>query len=559
MVRGICITGLSLPSGSDSKVPRRSSVEGQWRTAIHVDASIHGLPAGLVGLLQPRAYPHPIIEIKLVETHISWVLLSGEFAYKIKRPVRYPFVDMTSMQRRAYFCREELRLNRRFAPELYLDVCTITAADGEARIGGPGEVIEHTVKMRQFAREDELGRLLSAAQIEPAELEEFGRDLALIHARLPTALPSDAWGQPAAIRAVILDNLEECSRASAIFGQAADVRALRELLERRLAAAEHCMSARLAKGRVRECHGDLHAGNIVRQDSRLIAFDCMEFEPAFRWIDVADEVAFLLADLESQRYPFHAQAFLSGYLAESGDYQACRLLELYKSHRALVRAKVGALKSARADPAYANERQHAQNDAYLDCAQRALAPKRPTLVLICGLSGSGKTWLANRLAPPLHAVHLRSDVERKRLAGVGALAHSYSQVGEGLYSQERSARVYEHLALCAESILAGGYTAIVDATFGRREHRVAFRELALRRGVATCLIHCRAPREVLQDRIVQRRLRGRDASEADVSVLHWQAESWEAIETQEGFIVLEVETAQTDSAQLVERIIALSG
>jgi uncharacterized protein len=518
-----------------------------------------GLPAHLSGLLRPRGYPHPVAEISLVETHISWVLLTGEFAYKIKRPVCYPFVDLRSAQRRTYFCREELRLNRRFAPRLYLDVCAITAVDGEPRIGGPGEVVEHAVKMRQFEREDELDRLLAAARIEPAELETFGRDLAAIHAGLPAAVRTDAWGHPATIRAVILENLEECARAGATFNRSADVQTLRGPLERRLEATAHWMSERLAKGCVRECHGDLHAANIVRQASRLIAFDCMEFEPAFRWIDVADDVAFLLADLDSQRRRFHAQAFLSGYLTETGDYQACRVIDLYKSHRALVRAKVDALKHTRAAGASVGETGRARYDVYLDCARRALAPKRPTLVLMCGLSGSGKTWLANRLAPSLDAVHLRSDIERKRLAGLGEFAHLSAQVGQGLYSQDMSARVYEHLALCAEDVLEGGYKAIVDATFGGRKNRARFRELASRLGATVCLVHCQAPHEILQERITERHLRDTDASDADIPVLSWQEMGWEPIEAQEHFAAIEVETAQADLTELIRRISALNG
>ena len=513
-----------------------------------------GLPAHLAGLLQLRAYPHPVVEVRLLETHISWVLLTGEFAYKIKKPVCYPFVDFRSMQRREFFCREEVRLNRRFAPELYLDVCPIVAIKGESRIGGPGEVIEHAVKMQQFERGDELDKLIAVNRVEPSELMEFGHDLGSIHAGLPVALQTDPWGQPETIRAVILENFEQCSQASAVFGQAARVQALGRPLQRALDAAAPWISERLSKGRVRECHGDLHAANIVRR-RRLVAFDCMEFEPAFRWIDVADEIAFLLADLDSQRQPLLAQAFLSGYLTQTGDYHACPLINMYKSHKALVRAKVRALKRAQG---HIDDRQYAQYGTYLECAERVLAPKQPTLLLMCGLSGSGKTWLANHLAPPLNAVHLRSDIERKRLAGIDVRSHASAQVGQGLYSRDMSARVYEHLMLCAQYVLTGGFATIVDATFGRREHRARFRRLAARLGLTVCLVHCHASHAVLLKRIKERSSSGRDESDADISVLQWQEEGWQPIEADEGIAVLEADTTQTDPRELVQRITALS-
>jgi aminoglycoside phosphotransferase family enzyme/predicted kinase len=420
---------------------------------------------------------------------------------------------------------------------------------------GSGLVIEHAVRMRQFRREDELDRLLEALRIGPAELAAFGRDLARIHANLPVAEPEQTWGRPAALRALILENVEECAQAAAVFGADADVRALRTILGERLEAAEHWMSERFAGGRVRECHGDLHARNIVRQGLRLLAFDCLEFERAFRWIDVADEVAFLLADLDSSRHSQHAQAFLGGYLTHSGDYQACRLLPLYKAHRSLVRAKVTALS---AGGNITPMRQ--QYDDYLDCARRSLSPKRPILILMNGLSGSGKTWIAKRLAPVLGAVHLRSDIERKRLAGLPELAHSDSNLQQGLYSREVSTRVYQHLADCAGDTLAGGYTTIIDATFHRREDRALFYDLSVELGVAACVVQCEAPPEMLRARVQARRQRGDDPSDADLSVLHWQESHCEPIQTDESFVLFEAVTNCTDVIDtLTHQIGALTG
>jgi len=357
-----------------------------------------------------------------------------------------------------------------------------------------------------------------------------------------------------------LNNLEECAQASVVFDCKSEVLALRSALERCLEAVTPWISNRRLTGRVRECHGDLHSANIVRLQSRLVAFDCMEFEPAFRWIDVAEEVAFLLMDLQSQGYPQHARSFLAGYLASSGDYSMCYLLPLYKAHRALVRAKVVALSQAGARAAstqHPQDTDRLKHRAYLECAVRALTRTHPTLVLMSGLSGSGKTWLAERLAPILGAMHLRSDVERKRLAGLPESARSGAAVGEGPYSREFTTRVYQHLASAAEAALAGGYTVIVDATFARHHDRDVFRKLARRLGVTACLIQCRASQEVLVNRIAERRLQGRDASEANIAVLDWQAQRWEPVAVDERWALIPVDTARVDLNELKERIAAL--
>jgi uncharacterized protein len=510
--------------------------------------SMSAFPEQLRALLYPRAYPHPVRAVELIETHISWVLLTGEFAYKIKRPVRYSFVDLRSSKRRAFLCHEEVRLNRRFAPKLYLDVCPVTWLDGEARVEGSGAVIEHAVRLQQFERKDELDQLLAVHRIEPAELQVFGGELARIHARLPVPQPAQCWGRPLALRAVILDNAAACASAGESFGAAATVRTMQQDLEASLDAAMPKLSGRFAGGRVRECHGDLHARNIVRYDTRLLAFDCLEFDVALRWTDIADEIAFLLADLDARQRPLHAQGFLAGYLEESGDYQACALLPLFKAHRALVRAKIAAL--SRND---ANARQ--QFEAYLHCARRSLVPKQPILILIAGLSGSGKTWLAQRLTSRLLGIHLRSDVERRRMAGLSGTERSNSAVAEGLYSPEMTVGVYRRLAQSAQDTLAGGYATIIDATFSRRTDRAHFHELSIRLGVKVCIVHCHAPRDVLQARIVERRQRSDDPSEADLAVLNWQELHFEPIQPQEEFTVFEVETAESDAVdRLLESI-----
>ena len=488
----------------------------------------------------------------MVQTHISWVLLTGDFAYKLKRPVQYAFIDLLSAERREFFCREELRLNRRFAPELYLEVCAVTAPAGEAHIGGDGAAIEHAVKMRQFQREEELDRLLEAGGIAPGELETFGRELAAIHARLPIAVATSPWGAPDKVCELVLGNLKQCAQAAMAFNAVEEILALRAPLHAQLDALSDCMAGRKAAGHVRECHGDLHARNVVRRDAGLLAFDCIEFEAAFRWIDVADEIAFLLSDLNARGCLDQAHAFLAGYLAASADYQACRLLPMYQAHRALVRAKVCTLNASSASEA----RLAALREEWrrrIGFAAAVLAPRRPRLLLTCGPSGSGKTWLARALGPRLRAIHLSSDVERKRHAGIAQAAGAGSTVGQRLYTAAATAEVYADLLRHAEDLLAGGFDVIVDATFGHHEHREGFAERARRLGGQCRLVACEAPLEVLRARITARARAGTDPSDADLQVLDWQLAHHDALDVTERARAIRADTSDPSVLEAVIR------
>lgn len=527
-----------------------------------VDLMSASLPGAFEGLLEPSAYPHRINGVELVTTHVSWVLLAGDYAYKIKRPVRYPFVNLTSLERRRFLCEEELRLNRRFAPDLYIDVCRVVRANGTTQFVVPDvastrssepnaeEILDYAVRMRRFSRAEELDRLLDSHRIEPHELEAFGRELAQMHARLPAAPTPSLWGSPEEVHAQLLRNLLECAEAAAVFGSSGEILALRYPLQARLGAVESWLAARCSNGRIRECHGDLHSRNIVRIRGRLVAFDCLEYEPALRWIDTADEVAFLASDLKARGRPLHAQAFRGGYLAESGDYAACRVLSLYEAHRALVRAKVAALSAAQNGEAGAKDALRQEHLRLVRVAAGALAPRIPRLLLMSGLSGSGKTWLARQLTERLSAVHLRSDVERKRAAGLRELAPSHSRPGADLYSAEATAALYDHLAQATEDVLAGSIATVVDATFLERAQRTRFVELAARRCVPLHLILCEAPEPVLRARITERSRSRRDPSEADLAVLAWQLKRIEAPIPKEGIRVIRVDTARPDAFDL---------
>lgn len=506
------------------------------------------LPREFAGLETPGAYPHAVRDIQVVETHISWIILTGDFTYKIKRPVHLSFLDMRELERRHELCEEEVRLNRRLAPEIYLEVCTITGTGAAARLGGPGEPVEYAVRMRQFDRANELDRLVAGHALQVKELVAFGAGLARWHRSLPPLPDAARFADPDTVAKLIVGNARDCVDTLAKSDHGSHARSLCESLHDYVSSRHGALAERARADRFRECHGDLHLSNLVRRGTRIIAFDCLEFERRFRCIDVADEVAFLYADLEASGCPDLAQQFLNAYLTESGDFGLCGVLNLYAAHRSLVMAKTSVLRNADTT---------SDSARYLATAEAALTRPRPLCIVMCGLSGSGKTWLAIRLAPLIRAVHVRSDIERKRAAGLGSTESSHSRLGAGLYDADHTRSTYERLEHCARHALDGRCNVIVDATFLREEQRGGIRDIAATCDAHFAIVRCVATVETLERRIHDRSKAGGDASEADVAVMEKQRQTVEDFTSEERLRLFEADTADPHALERVAA--ALSG
>lgn len=487
-------------------------------------------------LLEARAWPPGSGEIGLVETHISWVFLVGDCAYKFKKPVRLPFLDFSTPQLRRHFCEEELRINSRFSPELYLGLSQVVATPSGAAVDRPGEVVEYAVRMRRFARGDELDRLLAAGAADHRLLYRFGRRLARLHQALPVAAAGHPHADPARTFAACEENFSTLRQLSEP--------ALRERVTRieRWTAAEYArlepiMRARLETGHYRECHGDLHCANVARYSGALHAFDALEFDPGLRWIDTASDLAFLLMDLAVRGRPDLAAVTLDGWLTGSGDYGALDVLRFHTAYRAGVRAKVSAIRASQ-DPDSAGAALH-ELAVYLDAALALTAPPFPRLIITTGLSGSGKSWLASRLLAPLGAVRVRSDVERKRLAGLDPDLPSDGSI----YTPAHTRDTYGQLEQVAARALRAGYPVIVDAAFLLERERRRFRDLAHRLGAPFVILATAAEREMLEERLTRRATTGGDPSEATPAVLAMQVGFAEPLSSEEHAVAVIVDTA----------------
>lgn len=477
-------------------------------------------------LMRPDAFSHPADDLQCIETHISWVILAGEYAYKLKKPLNLGFLDFTTPPLRRAACEEELRLNRRTAPELYLEVVAIRGTEDRPRIGGDGPILDHAVRMRRFDQSLLFGNLLDRDALTDDLIDGLAAHVAEFHAIAAVARPGDGFGAPTDVAAPVRQNFDQIRERidrPDLLEQVDSIASWSEKEGERLAGA---FQARLDGGQVRECHGDLHLGNLTLVGGEPRLFDAIEFNPSLRWTDVIADVAFLVMDLRAHSRTDLANRFLSAYLERTGDYAGLSVLRYYLVYRAMVRAKIAAIRLGQVD-ATAREAELGEFRRYLDLAAACALPAHAYALIACGLSGSGKTTASMRLVACRGVIRLRSDVERKRLFGMPAEARTRSSPGGGIYSEDAGVRTYAHLAELAARVVASAYPVLVDATFLKGEQRRRFRELASELGVPCVVLHFDAPLRVLRERVARRAALATDASEADVAVLESQLARFE--------------------------------
>ena len=513
----------------------------------------------LVHALQdPALYDHPVDDIELLETHISWVVLTGGIVYKIKKAVNFGFLDFSTLEKRRFYCEEEVRLNRRFAPDLYLDVIAIRGRAERPSLHGEGRAIEYAVRMRQFSQQALLGSMAARHELTPEHIDEIARLVAAMHSRASVA--GAQFGLPHDIHHWVMENFAHIRPVLKDPGRREQLRHLEHWCQREFRTKVSVIESRKTDGFIRECHGDLHLGNLALIDGRITPFDCIEFNPRLRWIDVINESAFLMMDLEDRGYPELAYRFMNALLQQTGDYAGVRILRYYLVYRALVRAKVEVLRLGKAMTAGTEDSAWTGYESYVRLATDYAGARRPALIITHGVSGTGKSWVASRLAVSLGAIQVRSDVERKRLFGYQMDENTASGVQAGIYTAAAGLQTYARLADLARYLIEGGYTAIVDAAFLKRSERDRFRLLAGQLGVPFVLLDFSADEDTLRDRIRRRQASGLDPSEAGVEVLEAQLRSQEALFPDERECAVAVENPGEPSvAELAVRIAGKTG
>ena len=506
----------------------------------------------LNALQDPALYDHPVSDFTLMETHISWVLLTGDFVYKIKKPVNFGFLDYSTLEQRAHYCAEELRLNQRLAPNLYLDLVAVRGSEEAPSLTGDGPIIEYMVKTRQFRQQDLLGNLQQAGGLTPAHIDALAATLAGFHQRIATAAQDAPWGEPEQVHAPVAQNFEQIRP---LLSEASDLAQLEELEHWAHTTFQRLipqLAQRKADGLIRECHGDIYLDNVTLIDGQVTLFDCIEFNDAFRWIDVMSDVAFMAMDLEDRGLPALSRRFVNAWLEHTGDYSALGVLNYYKAYRAMVRAKVALFRLGQPEVS-AQEREQilARYHGYVALAESYTHIPQRLGLLTHGVSGSGKSTLSSQLVSHLGVIRVRSDVERKRLFPDPVSVADQA----ALYGADMTRRTYSRLQALTTQILAAGYSVVIDATHLQREHRQLIREAIEAQGVPCLILHCQAPLDTIEIWLNERQRKGTDPSDADIHVARTQLEQLEPLDEQERQITLTVATDQLESIdQLTEQL-----
>ncbi len=518
------------------------------------------MDAGLLQRLQePALFDHPVSGFEVIETHISWILLTGRYAYKIKKPLDLGFIDGVTLEQRRHLCHEEIRLNQRLAPTLYLDVQALQeqheglrlVADTEDKRGDLENNLEYLVRMRQFNQGGLLNHLQERGALAPHHIDSLAEQVAEFHLHTDQANLETRHGTRTEIAHWALENFNQTESLTEETAVLESLRFLRQWTARELDRLQPLIEQRRCGGFVRDCHGDLHLGNVAVIEETVTVFDCIEFNAGLRVIDVISEIAFIFMDLLSRDETALAWRLLDRYLAITGDYPGLELLRFYAVYRAMVRTKVAMIRGSQPDISK-QDMQHARQDAdiHLALATRLMHEQRPMLILTRGLSGSGKSRLAGKLVETCGLIRLRSDVERKRLHGLTATRRSDSSLDGGIYTRDASRLTYEYLVEKTSTLLSAGLAVIVDAAFLQSWQRNLFTSLAREVGVPLHILDLHADEVTLRRRIRRRQEKGRDPSEADLSVLEHQIATADALDERERAVttVVDANDGQADHA-----------
>jgi len=497
------------------------------------------------GLKNAALYGHPVNQFEVIETHISWVLLTGQYVYKLKKPVNFGFLDFSTLEKRRFYCEEELRLNQRLAPQLYLEVVAITGSEAQPELNGQGPVIEYAVKMRQFPQSSQLDHLLQESGLDTAIIDKLADKVAQFHLTNRPVEQGGVYGDVDHISQPVLENFAQVRAyiQDPLITQRLDK--LEQWSQHQLAALTPIMELRKVQGFIRECHGDMHLRNIALWQDEIILFDCIEFNENFYWIDVMSEIAFLVMDLEDRQQGELAQHFLNRYLEITGDYSGLKVFLFYKVYRAMVRVKVAALRCTQEESASdAFSQTWLELQQYIKLAEEYVRPVTPCLIINFGLSGSGKSVGARLFSEKLSAIQLRSDVERKRLFNVPFNEEVDAKKEAMIYSSQSTQLTYNHLLDIARDLLKDNYSVIIDAANLKQWQRRLFTELARTVKVKHVIVAYHADEMILKQRLVERARRNDDVSDASPEVLQKQLQNYEPLTDEEELITIKIDTGK---------------
>ena len=468
---------------------------------------------------------------ELIQTHISTIILSTDFVYKLKKPVDFGFLDYSTLKKRHHYCLEEVRINEKYAPTLYLGVVSITGSIETPQIDGEGQVLDYAVKMHRFSQEDQLDHIVDRSDLEIEMMDKIAELVAHSHQNAAPVDEASDFGEPTQVLNPMLDNFDLLKSIAIEDTFSQELSLIITWTHQQFDRLKPLLQRRKKQGFIRECHGDMHLHNMALYEGELIMFDAIEFNPYLNHIDVISDLSFLLMDLEYRRLTHHSYRLLNHYLELTGDYEAVALLDFYKTYRAMVRAKVAALRiTQEIEP---DERKVFINEVkkYMDLARSYSEKKKPFLAITYGFSGSGKSTFSLMMVEQYGALRIRSDRERMRM---------FESAGKNsIYTKDATKATYKRLLALAISIYNSGYSVIVDAAFLKQWQREIFVGQATLAEIPFTIFTMECDHALMQSRIEKRSQEGSDISEADIEILQKQFQSAEPLlESEKKFAVM---------------------
>jgi len=483
-----------------------------------LDSNLVGQEQLLPFLLNPHSYPHQPRTVRLVQTHASLVFIAPPFVFKVKKPVNFGFLNFSTLEKRRHFCEREVALNRRLSPGIYLGVVPISMCAGRFTFGEGEQVVEYAVKMRRLSERHFLDQLVERDEVVPGDLSRVVHVLKQFYESQQPTEEIEAWGRIDRLRISTDENFRQTREFIGHTISRSAFETIRYYTDRYYARHARLFASRIRERRIRDCHGDLHLEHIHVTPRALHIYDCIEFNDRFRYVDVANDAAFLAMDLDHEGRPDLARYFATQMASALDDEGMARLMDFYKCYRAFVRGKIESLHSV-ALAAPEDERKSSAERArrYFRLAlQYAVAGSQPMVLTVMGRIASGKSTLAHALGAELGWEVYSSDYLRKKMAGFPLYERSSAAARRRLYSAAMTEQTYDRLLTAAERRLDKGHSVILDATFARRNHRGLLAERFGRRGLIWRILEARASNAAIQQRLRARQTKSQEISDARI-------------------------------------------
>lgn len=511
-------------------------------------------------LKDPKTYGPKVTEVSLIQTHISIIALTDRYVYKIKKPVNFGFLDFSTLEKRKHFCNEEIRLNKRLCPEIYRDIVSITfdLSDG-LKINGKGEIIEYAVEMERFPQDRIMTDLLKEKKVSKHHIENLCSILVDFYHQSTLSNEIKEYGTREAVKKNIDENFIQTKDVVDVTISKDVYHFIKEACDLFFKKQKDVFMKRIHQDAIKDCHGDLHSGNIVISETDDICiFDCIEFNKRFRYIDVASDIGFLAMDLDFNNHFSLSSYLIQTYIDQSKDYDILDVLQFYKSYRAYVRGKVLGFQlndihitdEIRNDIIRTARSYYELSEYYASLFQLQCSKRHPYIFLVSGLTGTGKSTLALKLSIDYHAHIINTDIVRKQVAGIDTFERHHDEPNTGLYDPKNVEKTYEQVLDMARSFLSDNKSIVLDATFQKKIHRDMVRELAREHNATLISILCICPDEVARTWLKQR-LHEKTASDGRWEIYQTMKKTFEAYDASEDHI--EFDTSEETYEKQIEQ------